>query len=444
MPTEVSLQMVANNASENYVFTERTTCLIGRSAECRIQLPSDQVHESVSRFHCLLDINPPNVRVRDLGSLNGTWINDQKIGQRKRYQSPKEGMSIAFPEYELNHGDEIRVGGIEFKVFIDPGSENLETPELLTEDPLKRVEDLLDRATDGEKAVQSIQGYSIIRELGKGGMGAVYLAHDDKTGKEVALKVVLPHVAKDERAQSRFLREADNTRLLTHQNIVRLWEAGYCNETFFFTLEYCDGGSVSEMMARNGGRLDIDEAMNITFQILDALTYAHTVEVGDMMLDDGSIKQIRGLVHRDIKPSNIYLKHENGQAIAKLADFGLSKAFDMAGFSGHTATNTAAGTPKLMPREQMINFKKVRPEVDVWATAASLYNMLTGSYPRNFPPDRDPWLVVLVDSVVPIRERLPSIPPALASVIDEALIDSPSIPVSSAADLKKALEDVIA
>ena len=100
--------------------------------------------------------------------------------------------------------------------------------------------------------------------------------------------------------------------------------------------------------------------------------------------------------------------------MAKLGDYGLAKAFDMAGLSGHTCPGEVAGTPQFMPRQQVLGFKEMRPEADVWAMAATFYNMLTGCYPRDFPDGRDPWPVILETAAVPIRQRNPAIPPRLA------------------------------
>jgi serine/threonine protein kinase len=102
----------------------------------------------------------------------------------------------------------------------------------------------------------------------------------------------------------------------------------------------------------------------------------------------------------------------------------------------------AAAYAGYMPKQQL-NFKYSKPEVDVWAMIASLYNMLTGKVPRVFPKGRDPFLVVLQDAAVPIRERDSKIPTKLAKVIDEALVDNPNLTFKTTADFKRALEDVV-
>jgi serine/threonine-protein kinase len=151
----------------------------------------------------------------------------------------------------------------------------------------------------------------------------------------------------------------------------------------------------------------------------------------------------QGVVHRDLKPSNIFLTAPGPGQLAKVGDYGLAKAFDLASLSGLTVTGDRAGTMAFMPRQQLINFKKAKPEVDVWAAAASLYFLLTGRFPRDFPPGEDPVQVVLRTSRQPIRQRNASIPPRLAEVIDEALVDEPRIPFRTAAELRQALEQVL-
>jgi serine/threonine protein kinase len=127
--------------------------------------------------------------------------------------------------------------------------------------------------------------------------------------------------------------------------------------------------------------------------------------------------------------------------VAKVGDFGLGKAFDQAGLSGLTRTGAKAGKPWYMARQQVVNFKDVPKAVDVWALAACLYRCLTGTYVRDFPEDVDQWQVILYSSPVPIRDRDPTIPRALAEVIDEALREQPEIGFSTPAAFRDALRE---
>lgn len=448
MPPQITLTITQGSLTgEEFIFDSRTTCLIGRHPDCNPQLPNDEAHRTISRYHCLLDINPPDIRVRDFGSKNGTFVNGTKIGQREPGQTPEEGAKLTFPEYDLKTNDQIQLGDTVFQVSIDGISEiEANQPPLNVaaedkKDPFENVQQLVQQADAGNSDLLSIRGYTILKKLGEGGFSIVFLARHSETGKEVALKVMKPAVATKPEMTERFLREIDNTQALNHPNIINLLNSGYYHGTFFFTLEYCDGGTVEDLMKQKGGKLPIDEAISIIMQVLDGLSYAHQAEIPYVQLVDGSFSQGCGLVHRDLKPSNLFITHINGDRTIKIADYGLAKAFDQAGLSGQTMSGTQAGTPVFMPRQQVINFKYARPEVDIWATAACLYFMLTGAFPRNFRGD--PFLAVLKTSAVPIQQRDSAIPQQLAEVIDLALVDNPEIYFQDAASFQQALLSVL-
>jgi serine/threonine protein kinase len=310
------------------------------------------------------------------------------------------------------------------------------------DDPRHIVEGLLERANTGDRSLVAIQGYTILKELGRRSVSAVYLARHATTATTVALKVMFPRGAADSRVRLRFLREAQNTMVLRHPNVVQLLDAGWSNGIFFFTLEYCSKGTLSRLMKERGGKLSLEEAAPLVLQALDGLEYSHNTEVPFVPHGD-DWQPGRGLVHRDIKPSNVFLREVDGALVAKIGDFGLSKAFDKAGLSGHTWSGILSGTPHFMPRQQVLRFKYARPEVDVWAMAATFYFMLTGTTPRDFSRGNGWMEVVLETQAVPIRERLPHLPPRIAEVIDEALIDQPEIRFKTAAGLKRALMEAL-
>jgi serine/threonine protein kinase len=188
-------------------------------------------------------------------------------------------------------------------------------------------------------------------------------------------------------------------------------------------MELCEGGSVGDLMARNGGKLPLSQASPILMQALDGLAHAHR----------------NGFVHRDLKPQNILLDRSAEGWTAKIADFGLAKSFQQAGFSGMTMTGHYCGTPYFMPREQVIQFKHVKPTSDIWSMGATLYNMLTSQTPHDFPRGRDPIEIILRGGIIPIRRRDRSIPKKVAEVIDRALLNSPSDRYQDAAEMREAL-----
>ncbi len=105
-------------AGKEYLFSDRTLCTVGRSRDCILQLPSDEAHSMISRRHCLLEIDPPAVRVRDLGSLNGTFVNGKQIGGRGKQLEPEGAALVGWPERELHDGDEVRIGNTVLRIGV--------------------------------------------------------------------------------------------------------------------------------------------------------------------------------------------------------------------------------------------------------------------------------------------------------------------------------------
>ncbi|WP_031026104.1 protein kinase domain-containing protein [Streptomyces sp. NRRL WC-3725] len=425
MPSSVTLTPRGAPAASAHVFTHRTTCLVGRASECGIRLARTET--KASRHHCLLDINPPYLSVRDLGSRNGTYVNGERLAPGAAGR-------------DLADGDEIRFGGAVLRVSVR--AEGPAASHADERDPVDALHTLLDAADAGEPELTGIRGYRLLQELGRGGQGVVHLARNEETGELLALKTLLAHHAVDPSARDGFLREFACTRALRHPHVVAFHGGGVHGSTFYFTCEFCRLGSVADLVARAGGRLSVDQAVGVTLQALRGLHYAHTAEV-PVRLADGTSATHRGLVHRDIKPQNLLLTGARDHATVKVADFGLSKAFDSAGLSGHTLTGAMGGSLAFMPRGQVVDFKYALPEVDLWAMTACLYWMLTGSPPRDFPAGADPVAVVLREPVVPIRDRLPTLPRRLAALVDTALVDSPRIALTTAADLARALRQAV-
>lgn len=490
-------------AGQQYSVEGRTVLVVGRKKDCHLVVSDHDPKPRVSRRHCLLDINSPDIRIRDFGSLNGTYVNGKKIGQREKGMSAHEAQSHKFPEFDLKNGDEFRIGPNTFRVTVlvperckvcltvidgtcvEPHVANsiickscighsspktyLEQPlagrtcsvchrdvsheigplrdgefvcSLCKSDPQRILSDFLNRAGQRNDGGRLFAGYRIVKKLGTGGMGGVFLAEKTSTKQHFAVKLMLPQVAVDDRAVRMFLREADCTKSLSHPNIVRLHEVGCWDGVFFLSLEYCNAGTFETLTEKGILKVPIVNVLELFLQILDGLEYAHSVSL-KVKMPNGTSEHARGVVHRDIKPENLFLSKNGSQLVPKIGDYGLAKAFDLAGLSGQTCTGSIGGTPFFMPRIQVLQYKTAKPEVDVWSTTASLYYLLTGQYPRNFPKHRDWWQVILTDNAVPIRHRNPKIPGRIADVIDYALVEEPAIPFQRASDLRNALEKVI-
>jgi hypothetical protein len=436
---------------QRFVFAERTSTIVGRAAGCTPRLPTDAAHRTISRHHCLLDINPPDVRIRDFGSLNGTILNGTKIGKRERGVSRAEAARIAFPEHDLKDGDEIRLGRTVFRVEVilpqvPPGTIAMRCARCgrdvaaevgvgrhgeyvcaaCKQEPLELITQLLAQAAAGAIGLAPVRDYVLHQEVGRGAHSTVYRVCHRQTGEPMALKLLLPEVAADAHAKCMILREIGNLRTLVHPNIVRLRAAGCWQGALFLLMDFCHGRTAQRWIEQHGP-MPISQAAAVFRQVLDGLAHAHALPVP--------------LVHRDLRPQNVFLCGDG--TVARIGDYGLARAFDAAGLSGQTRTGQAAVRPTFMPRHQVVNFKDAGPEVDTWAAAALFYFLVTGHPPRDFPADRDPWQVALERDPVPLRRRDPAIPARLAAVIDRALVDRSRLRFGSARELRQALEGIL-
>jgi len=207
-----------------------------------------------------------------------------------------------------------------------------------------------------------LPGYKIVRELGKGGMATVYLAIQESFGREVALKVMAPHLAAEPGFPERFSSEARMVAALSHPHIVTVYDVGSHNNYHYLAMEYHTGGDLSSRISSGG--LTPYEALRITRQLADALGLAHS----------------KGVVHRDIKPDNVLFRAHNDDAI--LTDFGIAR--DMQAESQLTQIGSTVGTPKYMSPEQARGMK-VDGRADLYSLGIMLYEMLTGKPPFSAP-----------------------------------------------------------
>jgi hypothetical protein len=457
MPGTISLVVTAGPIrGQRFDFPGHDTFLFGRAPDCHARLAASDM--SASRHHFLLEVNPPLARLRDLGSLNGTHVNGVRHGGRPAQESPEEAATRDRADVDLRNGDEIRVGAtvIRVEVSAPPACSDCGRPILDAErercewvggaylceacrrgtltghrpagdaSPLARLAVEREAEDEGAAPGSTVGPYAIERLLGKGGMGAVYLARrrGGEPSPPIALKVMLPRMVVDEGAQEIFIREIEVTRALRHPNIVSLLDFGKHQGRFYFALEYCAGGSAEQLRRRHGGRVPLPSTVHIAVGALEGLAAAHEA----------------GFVHRDIKPDNVLL---GGDGSARLADFGLAKSFQQAGLSGMTATGAVAGTFQFMAREQLTSYRQVRPTTDVWSMAATIYYLLAGKYARDFAAGSDPLAVILRGGVVPLRRRDASVPEELAAVIDRALDDEPSRRFPTAREFVTALRGVL-
>lgn len=232
--------------------------------------------------------------------------------------------------------------------------------------------------------------YLVVRELGRGGMGVVYLVQDQQLrGKDVALKLISASLTANENARERFVQEVLAAQELSHPNIVKVFHLDQWNGQSFFTMEYVPGRSLREILEarKQEGRLfTLEEAQAILIPVLNALHHAHT--------------QPSQVIHRDIKPDNIIVAGKFPSPQVKVLDFGLAK---MCSTSKLTATAVSMGTAYYMAPEQMKDVSGVDVRTDLFAVGVMLYEMLTGEIPTGrfkLPSQVRSDLPVAIDVIV--------------------------------------------
>ena len=259
--------------------------------------------------------------------------------------------------------------------------------------------------------------YRIERQVGRGGMAIVYLAHDLKHDRQVALKVLRPEVAASVGTE-RFLREIKVAAGLNHPNILPLHDSGEADGLLFFVMPFIEGESLRERLARET-TLGVKQTLQIAGEVAEALGHAHAL----------------GVVHRDIKPGNILLS--GGHAV--IADFGIALAISKADAGRFTETGLSLGTPAYMSPEQVGFSDEVDGRSDIYSLGCVLYEMLTGEPPFGATSVQKILKAHLASPLRDLRQIRPDVSPALKSVVEKALAKAPSDRFPTAEALSDAL-----
>lgn len=262
-------------------------------------------------------------------------------------------------------------------------------------------------ATGELSAGEAAGPYHVLRRLGRGGMGVVYLAHDPRLGRRVALKLLPHHGSVEETARRRLVEEAKAASALDHPNIGTVYDIGEAADgRLYIAMAYYEGETLRERVGR--GPLPVSEALDLARQIADGLAAAHR----------------RGIVHRDVKPDNVVVTPEG---VAKLVDFGVAKGTG----AGLTREGVRLGTVAYMSPEQTRG-SAVDHRSDLWSLGVVLYEMLTGMRP--FRGDAEEAVVVGIrrDEPPPVEALRPEVPPALARVLGRCLAKDPTRRYASA------------
>ena len=259
--------------------------------------------------------------------------------------------------------------------------------------------------------------YRIERELGQGGMATVYLAHDLKHDRKVAIKVLRPELAAVIGAE-RFLREIRTIATLQHPHILGLIDSGEVGGTAWYVMPFVEGESLRDRLRREK-QLSVPEAVQIASEVAGALDYAHR----------------HGVIHRDIKPENILL--HDGAAL--VADFGIALAVSNTAGTRMTETGMSLGTPHYMSPEQAMGEREITARSDVYALGATLYEMLTGDPPFTGSTAQAIVAKVMTERPRPIYPQRDTVPSAVEQAVLTALEKLPADRYATAAQFAAAL-----
>ncbi len=253
--------------------------------------------------------------------------------------------------------------------------------------------------------------YRVERELGRGGMATVFLAHDEELRRPVALKVLAEHLAGDDTFRARFIREAKLAGRLSHPNVVQVYDAGETDEQPFIVMEYVSGKTLAEC-----GRLAPERVVSLGVQACAGLQHAHEA----------------GLVHRDVKPGNLLLRDDG---VLKIADFGIARAAEA---TRHTQVGTLLGTAAYLAPEQIAG-EDATTASDVYSLGAVLYELLTGRPPFRFDSLAELAAKQTEGVITPVGDLAPAVPAELEAAVMHALARDPQFRPASAAELGQEL-----
>ena len=396
-----------------FEFDRSETIVLGRDPSAAVPLVLDRY---ISRRHFALDLDGQACRLRDLDSRGGVSVN----GTLAR-------------EAPLADGDLLRAGRSTIRVGITGAASvlrclacderTLEATLAPGETPAAGAYLCPACRLGAAQQPQPIPGFELIRPLGRGGMGVVHLARRLADHEPVAIKLVVPESAASETSAGLFLREASVLSRLDHPRIVRFHQVGVAQGRFFLVMEYVPTINIAETFQRVGFPRRVKLACALARQTLEALAYAHDA----------------GFVHRDLKPANLLLTRDGSRLRSKLADFGLAKSFEFGGYSGVTRRGEIRGSIPFMPREQILDGRLAKPSGDIYGLAATLYHLISGAFPHDFPADSDPLRIILDMATVPLRGRVPEVSVALSNVIERGLAREPNDRFATAEEFRAAL-----
>jgi serine/threonine protein kinase len=267
-----------------------------------------------------------------------------------------------------------------------------------------------------EEFPETIGPYRVLRELGRGAMGTVYLARQESLARDLAIKVMAPEFTRDQEFVARFQREGLISSKLRHPNIVQVYDYSANEGQYYIAMEYVGAEDLQAHLRAHGGRLPVPEVVRLVGQVLSALECAHET----------------GVIHRDVKPANILLTPRQD---AVLTDFSIASIQEAQRL---TQTGTMVGTPDYMAPEQF-DAKKVDNRCDLYAVGIVLYEMLTGVRPFHGDTVVQVMKAQLMHTPEPPHTVNPEVSESLSQMVMKSLQKSPELRYQSAAEMRKAL-----
>ncbi len=490
MPGKVALQVVKGPMKGvQYHFDSHETFWFGRSKNCNLCLPEDP---EVSRYHFFLEVNPPEVLIRDLGSLNGTYINGEKFGSRTAGETPEQGATRRYPEIYLKDGDIVEVGLTAMVIRIkDECQLGKGEPTIkLSRDSVrhrKRSSRETVFSSPGEMALPVLplnclacnnEVSSEIRGTLRGDyicttcrnkltesedlreIRALLKLDQERRGEEEVPRLsqyVMVKKAGNGHFGAVYLarRKSDVKRvaiktMFSQIPVSETARKSYLREVVLTTIMVHPNLVTLMDYGAEGG------VFYIVMELCEGGNIRHLVPSsgGKMDIAQASplmFQALAGLefihekkaVHRDLKPSNMLIAKKKNQDILKISDVGVIRNFFNAGFGGMVEHDQIREAHQFMARERLMDFQFAMPVTDVWSMAAIFYYMLTGVAPRHEEGAPLSLDGILKADVVPSRERNPDIPDKVADVIDRCLTDDLGKRYESAKEMRAAFRKVL-